>query len=222
MAGGQGSGKGRQNMALVQNGITLLSAPCRLPFALLNIMIVVAYALGAAAQTHLDGELHQAVLDSSGGPCRVERGIRVPADVQLVIKDGCILFFHDRSGLDVFGTLVIQGSGERPVRLVFFDSAARHAPVPKENAPAKRLFGVRPVLRYSSGGAGVAGMVTGAILFSQCLATIGKIENLPLDPASIAKLNDLRASAKRQGVLGGAFFGLAVAGAIGFGLTFVL
>ena len=83
----------------------------------------------------------------------------------------------------------------------------------------------KTILRYSSLGVGVVGIVVGAIFLSKRSQTLSDRDSpdftkkYPNDP--LAKWNELNNTANGQATVAGISFGLGALGFIGFGLTFV-
>ena len=67
------------------------------------------------AETRLAGEIQSSSLDAAGNPYIVEKDIVVPSGKKLTIKEGCVFLFNGFTGLNVNGSLSVEGSAQRPV-----------------------------------------------------------------------------------------------------------
>lgn len=67
------------------------------------------------AQTTLNGQLQKYTLDSLGNPYMVNADIIVPAGKKLVIKEGCLFFFKEFTGVHISGAIAVNGTASHPV-----------------------------------------------------------------------------------------------------------
>jgi hypothetical protein len=68
------------------------------------------------AQTTLTGKIGDKTIDKSGSPFIVTDNIIVPEGKTLTIKEGSVLLFKSFTGLIIEGSLVVEGSLDKPVR----------------------------------------------------------------------------------------------------------
>jgi len=82
---------------------------------IITMVLLAAGFTGLHAETRLSGEIQSSSLGADGNPYIVEKDIVVPAGKQLTIKEGCVLLFNPFTGLNVNGSLSVEGSTQRPV-----------------------------------------------------------------------------------------------------------
>jgi hypothetical protein len=76
---------------------------------------VLCCLVSVRAETHISGDIRTATLDATGNPYIVDQDVVVPAGKRLTIKEGCVLLFKGFTGINVFGTLTVAGTGKQPV-----------------------------------------------------------------------------------------------------------
>jgi hypothetical protein len=82
--------------------------------------LIIALVLLAAvrisfAETHLSNEVKGLVCDPSGNPYIIDQDIIVPKDAQLTLKPGVIFLFKSFTGINVYGSIIVEGTTEKPV-----------------------------------------------------------------------------------------------------------
>jgi hypothetical protein len=84
-----------------------------------KLLLVVLFLYGFVAisngATYISGNIDGVVFDVSKNPYIVEKDVIVPKGKSVAIPEGVILLFHPFTGFQVFGRLVVQGSGEHMV-----------------------------------------------------------------------------------------------------------
>jgi hypothetical protein len=83
-----------------------------------KVAVVVAIIFGLTAlqaETRLSGEIQSTSFDASGNPYIVEKDILVPSGKKLAIKEGCVFLFSGFSGLNVSGSISVEGTEHKPV-----------------------------------------------------------------------------------------------------------
>jgi hypothetical protein len=76
---------------------------------------ILLLSLPGLAETILAGKIGGKTLDSAGSPYLIINDIIVPKDKILTLKPGCILLFRPYTGLRVEGSLIADGSQEKPI-----------------------------------------------------------------------------------------------------------
>ena len=76
--------------------------------------MVCAFSASEGA-TYLSGSIEGVVFDASKNPYIVEKDIIVPEGKSVVIPEGIVFLFHPFTGFQVFGRMVVQGSGDKIV-----------------------------------------------------------------------------------------------------------
>jgi hypothetical protein len=79
-----------------------------------GVLIVVMGAL-LNGQTVISGDLSKFALDSANNPFIVEKDIEVPSKKKVIINEGCIFLFKPFTGLNVVGSLGVNGTQTHPV-----------------------------------------------------------------------------------------------------------
>lgn len=82
---------------------------------LLTCIIVIACSLSVSAETHLGDEIGGRIFSPSGNPYIVDQDAVVPKNEQIVIKAGCIFLFKSFTGINVFGSMLVEGTEDNPV-----------------------------------------------------------------------------------------------------------
>ena len=67
------------------------------------------------AQTELSGDISGTSFDSTGNPYIVEQDIIIPEGKTGIIKEGCVFLFKPFTGLIIKGTLLVEGTSQKPV-----------------------------------------------------------------------------------------------------------
>jgi len=77
--------------------------------------VIALFACIVHAETHLMGDISQVSFNVSGNPFIVEQEISVPALKSVVIQKGCIFLFKPFTGMNIEGSLFVEGTAEQPV-----------------------------------------------------------------------------------------------------------
>jgi hypothetical protein len=77
--------------------------------------LVLSASLRICGQTSVSGDLSKYLFDPVSGPYIIEKDIEVPSDKKVVINAGCVLLFKQFTGLNVFGSLIVNGTESHPV-----------------------------------------------------------------------------------------------------------
>jgi hypothetical protein len=80
-----------------------------------SCVLILATSLSLSAETHLSDEIGGRIFSPSGNPYIVDQDVVVPKNEQIVIKAGCIFLFNSFSGINVFGSMLVEGTEENPV-----------------------------------------------------------------------------------------------------------
>ncbi|MBN1980205.1 MAG: hypothetical protein JW795_01655 [Chitinivibrionales bacterium] len=84
----------------------------------LFIVIVGLFVLSLhAEETHLSGTLSSKTLDVAGNPYIVDDEVTIPVGNTLVLKAGVVMLFKSFTGINVYGSLLIEGSPDGQVVL---------------------------------------------------------------------------------------------------------
>jgi hypothetical protein len=67
------------------------------------------------SETLIKGDIKAVILDSSGNPFIVESDIVINQNEKVIIKPGCVFLFKQFTSLDVFGSLFVEGTEDKPV-----------------------------------------------------------------------------------------------------------
>ncbi len=99
------------------------------------ILLFLLSALPLFAEISLSGKIGDMTLDTTGNPFKVIDNIVVPAGKTLKIKEGAILLFKPFTGLIVEGSLIVEGTLEKPV-IFTTENDAKYNPVSTQAANA--------------------------------------------------------------------------------------
>lgn len=75
--------------------------------------ICVSMTLNAA--THLSDDVGGKTLDPSGNPYIIDQDIVIQKNTQLVLKAGCVFLFKSFTGINVYGSMIVEGTSENTV-----------------------------------------------------------------------------------------------------------
>jgi len=78
-------------------------------------ILIFFWAAYIHGQTHISGDISKFVLDSANNPFIVEKDIDVPLKKKVVIGEGCVFLFKPFVGLNVMGSLAVNGARSHPV-----------------------------------------------------------------------------------------------------------
>ena len=82
---------------------------------LLKCLIVLSFPLTLLAETHLSDEIGGRIFSPSGNPYIVDQDAVVPKNEQIVVKAGCIFLFKSFTGINVLGSMIVEGTEDNPV-----------------------------------------------------------------------------------------------------------
>lgn len=78
-------------------------------------ILIIGIFLNSSANSRLAGEIKTTTLEPSGNPYYVEDVVTVPKKETLTIKAGCVFLFSNFCGIDVHGSLIVEGTEKDPV-----------------------------------------------------------------------------------------------------------
>ena len=76
---------------------------------------IIIYTISLLAETHLSDDIGGKVFEPSGNPHIVDQEAVVPKNAQIVIKAGCVFLFKSFTGINVYGSMIVEGTGDNPV-----------------------------------------------------------------------------------------------------------
>ena len=79
------------------------------------VLILISIYTIAHSETLLSGDIGGKSLNSEGNPHIIEQDIVVPKNSKLTIKSDCVLLFKSFTGLNVYGSLIVEGTTKNPV-----------------------------------------------------------------------------------------------------------
>ncbi len=71
--------------------------------------------LSVLAKTHLSENIGGQTLTPAGNPYVVESDLTIPANTQVVIKSGTVILFQSFTGINVYGSLLVEGTKDNPI-----------------------------------------------------------------------------------------------------------
>lgn len=80
-----------------------------------GFIIIVISSLTMAAETHLSDKIGGRILSPSGNPYIVDQDVIIPKNEQIVIKAGCIFLFKSFTGINILGSMLVEGTEDNPV-----------------------------------------------------------------------------------------------------------
>ncbi len=99
--------------------------------AILNVFCFFWITGTANGQTHLSGEIGGREFFPENGPFVVDTTLTVAEDKEIVIHEGAIFLFKEFTGIDINGSIVVEGTKEKPVIFTSVNNADYN-----DNAPA--------------------------------------------------------------------------------------
>jgi hypothetical protein len=78
-------------------------------------MLVLFLGIMLYSQTSLSGDISKYLLDAANSPFVVEKDIEVPSKKKVVINEGCVFLFKPFTGINVSGSLIVNGTQSHPV-----------------------------------------------------------------------------------------------------------
>lgn len=82
---------------------------------LLKCFIILTSSLSLLAETHLSDEIGGRIFSPSGNPYIVDQDAVIPKNEQIVVKAGCIFLFKSFTGINVLGSMIVEGTEENPI-----------------------------------------------------------------------------------------------------------
>ena len=76
---------------------------------------IIIYTISLLAETHLSDDIGGKIFEPSGNPHIVDQEAVVPKNAQIVIKAGCLFLFKSFTGINVYGSMIVEGTGDNPV-----------------------------------------------------------------------------------------------------------
>jgi hypothetical protein len=67
------------------------------------------------SETRISGDISKITFNNSGNPFIVENDIEVPAGKKVVMDEGCVLLFKEFTKLSILGSIIVNGTVEKPV-----------------------------------------------------------------------------------------------------------
>jgi hypothetical protein len=77
--------------------------------------VLLCYYLPVFAETHLSENIGGQTLNSAGSPYIVESDLTIPVNSQVVIKPGTVILFRSFTGINVYGSVLVEGTKDNPV-----------------------------------------------------------------------------------------------------------
>jgi hypothetical protein len=78
----------------------------------------------AFAETHLSDKIGGRVFEPAGNPYIVDQDIVIPQNDRSVVKAGCVFLFKSFTGINVYGSLIVEGTTENPVVFTSINDAS--------------------------------------------------------------------------------------------------
>lgn len=80
-----------------------------------QLLLLLVAAVTVSGQTNLSGSIGGMILTREGNPFVVSEDIVIPAGKKVTMREGCVILFQPFTGVVVDGSLVVEGTAERPV-----------------------------------------------------------------------------------------------------------
>jgi len=77
--------------------------------------IIALLAVSRFAETHLIDDIGGKTFEASGNPYIVDKDVVIPQNTQVTVKQGCVFLFKSFTGMNVFGSLVVEGTVQSPI-----------------------------------------------------------------------------------------------------------
>lgn len=77
--------------------------------------MLVFYFFPVFAETHLSENIGGQTLNSAGSPYIVESDLTIPVNTQAVIKPGTVVLFKSFTGINIYGSLLVEGTKDNPI-----------------------------------------------------------------------------------------------------------
>ncbi len=72
-------------------------------------------SLSVTGETHLSDDIGGKIFEASGNPYIIDQDVEIAKNSQTVIKAGCIFLFKSFTGINIYGSLLVEGTSEEPV-----------------------------------------------------------------------------------------------------------
>ncbi len=82
---------------------------------LFTIMCISFSVFPLFSATHLSDDIGGKIFEPSGNPFIVDQDVVIPKNTQTVIKAGCVFLFKSFTGINIFGSMLVEGTVEKPV-----------------------------------------------------------------------------------------------------------
>lgn len=76
---------------------------------------IIVYTVSLLAETRLSDDIGGKIFKPSGNPHIVDQEAVVPKNTQIVIKAGCVFLFKSFTGINVYGSMIVEGTEDNPV-----------------------------------------------------------------------------------------------------------
>jgi hypothetical protein len=80
-----------------------------------TLLFFAMLSLNVAGATHISGSINETILANTASPYIVDADIVIPAGKVVTINPGCVLLFRPFAGIKIEGTLIVEGSSDKPV-----------------------------------------------------------------------------------------------------------
>ena len=81
----------------------------------LSLFFIILFTLTLLAETHLSDDIGGKTFEPSGNPHIVDQEVVVSKNTKIVIKAGCIFLFNSFTGINVYGSMIVEGTEDKPV-----------------------------------------------------------------------------------------------------------
>ncbi len=85
---------------------------------------MVILSFGVSAETHLSDDIGGKVFEPSGNPFIVDQDIFIPKNTRTVFKAGCLFLFKSFTGINVHGSMLVEGTTENPIVFTSINDAS--------------------------------------------------------------------------------------------------
>ncbi len=82
---------------------------------LFTIICIFFLAFPLFSATHLSDDIGGKIFEPSGNPFIVDQDVVIPQNTQTVMKAGCVFLFKSFTGINIFGSMLVEGTVEKPV-----------------------------------------------------------------------------------------------------------
>lgn len=81
-------------------------------FTIVSLLFLVFPLFSA---THLSDDIGGKIFEPSGNPFIVDQDVVIPKNTQSVIKAGCVFLFKSFTGINIYGSMLVEGTAEKPI-----------------------------------------------------------------------------------------------------------